>query len=99
MPGFGLSGIIDGHPSIIAVASVKAVRDRYFQCNLDVEDKLRSGRIPCTFLATFDNDGFFNHVTWSLFHRAMDWWLAHISDIFGRKKMFHNIPLKIFKKN
>ena len=47
---------MDGHPSNIAVASVKAVRDPYFQFNLDVEDKLRIGRIPSIFLAKFDDD-------------------------------------------
>ena len=58
----GLSGIMDGHPSNIAVASMKAVRDRCFQFNLDVEHKLLSGRRPRIFLAKIDVDGFFNNV-------------------------------------
>ena len=67
---------------------MKAVRDRCFQVNVDVEDKRRGGRVPRIFLANFDVDGFFDNVTWSLFRNAMDWWLALISFVFCRKRMF-----------
>ena len=67
---------------------MKALRDRCVSFNLDVEDTLRSGRIPFIILAKLDVDDFLNNVKWSLSNRAMDWWLAQISLLFGRKRYF-----------
>ena len=85
---FGLMAIMLKHPSDITVAFVKSFRDRCFRFNLDIEDKLRTGRTPDIFLAKFDVDGFFTNVKWPLFHRAMDWWLSQFSYVFWRKKYF-----------
>ena len=76
------------HPPDITVASVRALRNICFRFNSDIEDKLRTGRTPNIFLAKFDVDGFFTNVKWRLFHRAMDWWLAQISSVVGRKRYF-----------